>query len=153
MQIAYSSEKHFNTLRPSKNVAVITLTGLPLSEKWGAVLNLPMEVLSPTGPEGSFAGMDAQARNIRGQLVNWLRNEFDHEGKIDTIIVQCQYGEIRSRIIARALVSSGVFTCDEGVKEVGPYGFITANPPPSTTFARRTVGIIAMGLEEDLSEG
>lgn len=98
MRIAYSSQQSLRDARPDPRVTVITLsdTATEVEEnrntKWKKHYVYPFKVLQPSGPNGSFLPMREQAK----AFAEWFKTNYT-EGDV---IVQCQYGEIRSRAIA-----------------------------------------------------
>ncbi len=102
MKIAYSSKKAFQKLAPDSNTLVLSLLGegsemveTP-NTGWKNHLSMKFSVLRPSGPEGSFAPIDDQAKSLAKQLKPHL------EG-VEKIIIHCEAGEIRSVAVATGI--------------------------------------------------
>lgn len=134
MNIAHCSLKEIQKLTPDANVAVISIhySNKPTGGNrcgWKAHINLEVDVLNPEGQSGSFRPMDEQATKIAEILYEFMKDKED-------VIVQCEYGEVRSVAIARALA----YVKGQELKEVQNGKYIKSTKRGESTFQGRTSG-------------
>lgn len=100
MTVAFSSISDLADMKPMSDFVLITINDLDKPEEpqegWKAHYHLPMAVLYPVGPRGSFELIDKQAKEIAKDIRLWVKDE-------DNVIVRCTHGEQRSVCVARGI--------------------------------------------------
>lgn len=145
MKVAYTSFKEFQKLTPCPDTVIISLTGDEdeITELhpagWAKLLSAKFQVLRPEGPRGSFKPMDDQARKLATDIYPFIKDA-------KKVIVQCEYGEIRSAAVAQGLYHS--LLSDGKLYEIQNGQWVESFPSRSDTFMGRTTGWIVSTIDD-----
>lgn len=148
MKVAFCTKQEFLSLTPDENTVVISLLGNTPDIKeednpgWKSLLSIKCSVLRPEGPDGSFAPMDDQAKHLAEQI-------FPHIKDAQSVIVFCEYAEIRSPAVATGIAYSDL---DGEIYQIINKKYIEPNITSRSTFSGRTTGWISRVIDAKLKE-
>lgn len=148
MKVAFCTKQEFFGLTPDENTVVISLLGNTPGVKvedlggWKAALSIKFDVLSPEGPRGEFKPIDDQARRLATQI-------FPYVNGCESVIVFCEYAEIRSPAVALGIAYSRL---NADLFQIVKKKYVEPDIKAVGTFSGRTTGWISRVIDAKLKE-